>query len=271
MARVDYDEMAAAYVQGRSLDDWAVAPWRAPIDEAIEHRRGLRIVDLGAGTGEWTGRLAGWFDAEVIGVEPSDSMRAAAVERLAPEVPEVRFVAGDAARIPLGRGEADVVWLSNVWHHIADPGAAAAEFTRVLADDGVLLIRNAFADRLEFPDDWVDTCRASGLDGHVLTPAMVFPEALGVLATFPTLLETDAVLARAGLERRRVELVPQGLAGSIEAFAVRLRTRADSTLTEMSDEAWRAGLERLDGLVATTPPGRIVAGLTLASYRRSPS
>ena len=57
MARVDYDEMSRRYNAGRHLDDWQVEPLYAVIDEHLPAHRSC-ILDLGSGTGQWSGRLA---------------------------------------------------------------------------------------------------------------------------------------------------------------------------------------------------------------------
>lgn len=58
----------------------------------IQCRPGLRVIDLGCGTGELTGRLADWLpQSEVVGIDPSPEM----LERAAPLArPGLRFEAG---------------------------------------------------------------------------------------------------------------------------------------------------------------------------------
>lgn len=78
MARVDYDEVAPDYVRGRGLAEDGLAAWR---DAVRPHLTGLTmpVVDIGSGAGQWAGLFAAWYDVEVIGVEPSEGMRAQAV------------------------------------------------------------------------------------------------------------------------------------------------------------------------------------------------
>lgn len=69
MSRVDYDRGAGAYRAGRTLPDDILGSWRVAVQAAAP--RGGRVLDLGAGTGQFLGPLARWLDAQVVGVEPS--------------------------------------------------------------------------------------------------------------------------------------------------------------------------------------------------------
>jgi ubiquinone/menaquinone biosynthesis C-methylase UbiE len=75
---------------------------------------------------------------QVIAAEPDDFLRerAAAAARAAP-VP-VRVIAGTAERLPAGDASADAVAVSGVLCSVTDPGAALAEFRRVLRPGGEL-------------------------------------------------------------------------------------------------------------------------------------
>ena len=79
-----------------------------------------RILDLGSGTGQWSGRLARWFDVDVVGVEPSEGMRANAIDAV-----RVFAIVGQAEQIPLRADGVDAAWLSVVVHHFDDLDAAA--------------------------------------------------------------------------------------------------------------------------------------------------
>lgn len=75
---------------------------------------------------------------EVIGVEPDDSLRAAA-EQAARAVPaKVRLVAGRAERLPAEDGSCDAVVVSLVLCSVPNPAAALAELRRVLKPGGEL-------------------------------------------------------------------------------------------------------------------------------------
>lgn len=77
MARIDYDERAAAAFQaGRQLPPAGLGGWRAAITRHLVPRPVMRLLDLGAGTGMWAAALASWYGITVVAVEPSAAMRA---------------------------------------------------------------------------------------------------------------------------------------------------------------------------------------------------
>jgi ubiquinone/menaquinone biosynthesis C-methylase UbiE len=106
MARVDYDQLAPDYLEGRALPPGGMAPWRDAIEAWLPAEGAGRspVLDLGAGTGQFAAAIAGWFGVEVVAVEPSGGMRAQGVRAFAH--PDVHWVAGRGERLPVGDGPA---------------------------------------------------------------------------------------------------------------------------------------------------------------------
>jgi SAM-dependent methyltransferase len=95
MARIDYsDAAAAAFQASRELPPDALSEWRAAIARHLAPRFGMRVLDLGAGTGTWATALASWYGISVVAVEPSAAMRARSRWR--------GMLAGHATALPLG-------------------------------------------------------------------------------------------------------------------------------------------------------------------------
>jgi SAM-dependent methyltransferase len=115
-------------------EPWAWRRRRALLLAAVEP--GARVLDLGCGAGRFVAALreAG---ADPVGVELS----AAALERARRNVPgaDLRLVAADGS-LPLGHGEVDVVWCSEVLEHVPDTIAFLTEVRRVLRHGGRLLV-----------------------------------------------------------------------------------------------------------------------------------
>lgn len=196
----------------------------------------LPVLDVGAGTGVFALAFAFWFEREVIGVEPSVEMRRLAeTER---SHPRVRYLAGDAASVPLPDSSCDAAWLSTVVHHVPDLPACAAEMRRLVSPPGKVLIRSAFPGRL----DRIALFR-------------YFPVAKKVAESFPTLDSVVAAFGTAGFERERLLAVPQRSAPNLREFRKRLdETRAaDSTLSRISDDDFLQGVEAVDRDLARGP------------------
>ncbi|WP_309130287.1 class I SAM-dependent methyltransferase [Brevibacterium sp.] len=102
---------------------------------------GLRVCDLGAGTGILSRSLLS-LGAEVVAVDPD----AAALERN----PSRRLV-GTAEATGLNDGSVDVVAVAQAWHWF-DEAAAGEEIARILTPGGRLLI---LINQLDVRVDWV--------------------------------------------------------------------------------------------------------------------
>jgi ubiquinone/menaquinone biosynthesis C-methylase UbiE len=129
MARTGYsDAAAAAFQASRELPPDALREWRAAISRFLAPRPGMRVLDLGAGTGTWATALASWYGVNVVAVEPSPALRARS------RWPGM--LAGHATALPLAAATMDGAWLSTVIHHLPDLPAAAREIGRVLRPGG---------------------------------------------------------------------------------------------------------------------------------------
>lgn len=231
MARVDYERMAAVYDRGRGLPLDALKNWRAALKRYIPQKEGLTLLDLGSGTGRFATALATWLDARVVGVEPAEAMRRAALRNTSD--PRVSYVAGCAETIPLRDESCDAAWLAMVIHHFLDLSAATRELRRVLRPNSPILIRGAFPDR-----------------DHDITLFRFFPNALHIFNTFPTTDATIEAFAAAGFAVEAIETIAQVSAPSLRDFRDRVRVRADSTLEPLSDEEFARGMAMLDEAIA---------------------
>ncbi|MFD7900840.1 class I SAM-dependent methyltransferase [Kitasatospora sp. NPDC059722] len=130
---------AAAVAYAEHRPDYA----QAAVGWALELAPGLRVLDLGAGTGKLTGALVA-LGADVTAVEPDPGMLA----ELRRALPDVRGLAGSAEAIPLSDGAVDAVVAGNAMHWF-DMAVAGPEISRVLAPGGVLAgLWNLLDDRV---------------------------------------------------------------------------------------------------------------------------
>jgi ubiquinone/menaquinone biosynthesis C-methylase UbiE len=246
---VDYEgQMSRGFRSGRALSSHSLAVWRAALEPYIGQANNL--LDLGSGTGRFSVLIAQWFDITVIGVEPAGGMRkvAATDGRHA----NVFYVAGRAEQLPLREISLMAALLSNVYHHVADRRACAAELHRVLRPGSRVLIRGVFAGRV----------------GEI-TMFDHFPEAKAVCEQFPTMEETVQTFTESGFEFETIERVVQQTCLSLKELAERTRLRADTTIALMRDEQFSARQAALEAAAAREKePTPVVETLDLLVLRR---
>lgn len=234
LRRINYDDRQyLVYARGRALPPDAVAAWMAEFARHMPSRRPLTVLDLGSGTGRFTPALADTFGGPVYGVEPSTRMRKVAAN-IAAHL-SVRYLEGAAEQIPLPDNRCDLILLYLVVHHIQDLPTAATEIARVLAPDGRLLIRNAFADRMPNP-----------LWHRWFPRARTIEEEL-----FPTVAEVADAFATANLHTVALTSARHRLAASHADYAARLRLRASSVFDQMTEQEIAEGFAALDADLAT--------------------
>lgn len=140
-----YRALPFADLTGRRPELWRIraASFRTLLRRVVvrlerRHRRSLLILDLGAGNGWLSGRLAA-RGHNVAAVDLLDDVRdGLGAYRAYPTV--FTPVQADFDRLPLSTGEADLVVFNASLHYAADAGETLAEARRVLRPDGVIAV-----------------------------------------------------------------------------------------------------------------------------------
>ena len=116
-----------------------LAPVARVVVDHASLRPGERVLDLGCGTGN-AAILASQTGATVTGVDPSSRLLRVARERTEAGGADIDFRSGDAASIPLPDASVDVILSVFAVIFAPDPGAAAAEMSRVLSPGGRIVL-----------------------------------------------------------------------------------------------------------------------------------
>jgi ubiquinone/menaquinone biosynthesis C-methylase UbiE len=211
------------------------------------------VVDVGAGVGHYSVVLADALpEARVIGIEPSEKMRAVAAAERADE--RVSYLAGSAEDLPLEDASADGALISNVIHHIDDRPRAAAELHRVLRPGAPVMVRGSLRDSLRDNAHW-----------------RFFPGAYEIAAAnSPSVAEVVALFTQAGFDDMGREQVVQPTAPDLRTFAERISYRAISTLELLDDDVFEQGLADLRAAAAAeTDPQPVLETMDVLMLRRS--
>ena len=152
-----------------ALEERSLLPWIA----ALEPRR---AVDVGCGTGRWTGRLP------AIGIDASAAMLAVAARK--PGL-RGRLAVGEATALPVADAAADLLLCALTFGHIRDQVAALHEFARVLQPGGTLLLTDFHPEAAAH--GWRRTFRRDGtvyeLENHPYSVAQLCAMAAGLKLT----------------------------------------------------------------------------------------
>lgn len=127
-----YDRMGAILSFGQD------PRWRRAMVRAVDARPGQRVLDVATGTGMVAFALA-QRGCEVVGLDQSEAMLGAARARLAhsPQLADrVRFVRGEAERLPFADGEFDALTFTYLLRYVDDRAATMRELARVVKPGG---------------------------------------------------------------------------------------------------------------------------------------
>jgi ubiquinone/menaquinone biosynthesis C-methylase UbiE len=249
MHRIEYNDLATVYDQGRAVPLEGLEAWHAVLSRYLPPASRRLVLDVGSGTGIFAYALAQWFDTDVIALEPSDGMRQEAIRLRSHS--RITYLAGEAEHLPLDDGSCGAAWLSTVIHHLPDLRRSAQEIRRVLCPESPVLIRSAFPGRL---------------DG--ITLFQFFSAARQVAEGFPRVEDTVNAFGSAGFRMEHLESVPQVTSRSLTEFYERARLRADTTLQCISNEEFAWGLEALErAAIEEIEPVPVIDRLDLLVFR----
>jgi ubiquinone/menaquinone biosynthesis C-methylase UbiE len=226
---------AARYDTARRLPDATQRQWAALLTSHIPG--GIsRALDLGCGTGRFTALLADTFKCSVIGVEPAAAMAEIAKQTLQDHATiEVRT--GQAEALPLEEDAVELVFMSQVYHHLERPLRALQEVRRVLRAGGWLIVRTS-TQEANRDAPWLPFFP----EAHRIEDARV-PSRAGIVET----------AAQVGFGCHHIEGVRQRFAESPREYAGKIGRRGLSSLVSISDEASERGLARLQSWAETQP------------------
>ena len=198
--------------------------WRQAIEAMIPTEGG--VIDIGAGTGRFSGLLADLAGFPVVAIEPASGMRTRG--RSIEAEGSVVWVAGRAESLPISTGSVGLGWTAFTTHYL-DLAAAGREFRRVLRADGRLLVWHAFPDVFDDLEwfRWMPAARA--IDEERI------PSASAVIDAF----ESSGLSYVCRSEHR------MRITEDLSALADRLSHRSISTLRLIPDDAFQEGLRHL--------------------------
>jgi SAM-dependent methyltransferase len=125
----DYSRQAEHYDETRSASPSVLRPLR----EALRGAPGMRLADIGGGTGNYALALRdeGW---QPVVIDRSSAMLTRAAAK------GLETVEADAQRLPFGDETFDAAMMISMLHHVGNRGTALAEARRILRPGGRLVL-----------------------------------------------------------------------------------------------------------------------------------
>jgi SAM-dependent methyltransferase len=214
-----YDQLAQAYGRHRRCN--------ADVLRELANGAGLtnrsRVLEVGAGTGNYSRALRELTGCHCTAVEPSQAMR----DLLREADGAIDVVRAVGEQMPLSSDSFDLVFCVDVAHHFTDPAAFLGEAFRVLKTAGVVCIVTDSEDiiRTRFP------------------LAKYFPETVDAdLSRYPAVDRLEGLASAAGFQGWRELRVTNTLPlKSLEAY----ETKSFSVLHLIPEASFQMGLARL--------------------------
>jgi ubiquinone/menaquinone biosynthesis C-methylase UbiE len=171
--------------------------------------------------------------------------------------PTVEWKQGQAEAIPLEAQSVDLVFMSQVFHHLAEPRQALKEIARVLTPGGYLAIRNGTREH-----------------NSELAWLRFFPEACEIEEQRTPSAEElrDFVCSQSPAEFRMVShrVIHQLFAASHAEYFEKISQRGLSALIAISDEAFQHGLQQFKRWISLQPSGvAIYEPVDLFTFRKA--
>ena len=200
--------------------------WRIATTKAVAPRKGMRVLDLAAGTGTSSAALAA-HGAHVTAADFSEGMLAEGRRRNAGN-DLIDFVWADATQLPFEDDSFDAATISYGLRNVSEPKVALAEMARVVKPGGRVVIAE-FSRPASGPVNWAYT----QYNRHVL------PRVAGVInrdaaeaynylnesiETWPGQEELAGWLREAGLERVAYRNLSLGIVALHRGFVPRTAT-----------------------------------------------
>lgn len=238
MKKANYDRIASFYDQGRTMSDQNIDLWLDLIKEFSKLSSGVRVLDLGCGTGRFTIPMATKLRFSVTGADSSREMLAKAEEKQGADIATWDYQEAEYLTYP--NDSFDVVFASHLLHHVDSPLRALGECKRVLRPSGTMLVRYGPIEQIR--NDVEHT---------------FFPETLVIdESRTPTLDIVESWLTDIGfVEVCSRTIVQQTYQTSMERLNA-VKVKHASVLTMITQEAFERGLHKLEKYIKGHPDDR---------------
>ncbi|UCD09142.1 MAG: class I SAM-dependent methyltransferase [Dehalococcoidales bacterium] len=226
---------AAKYDTARALPEHATSLLIDVLKENTPVDSISTVLDLGGGTGRFSSLLQNLYKCPVYTLDPSLEMLKQGVSR---NLNDVHWVTSAAEYIPLKNDSINLVFMSNIYHHLENHSLVIHEISRVLIDRGNLVIRNGTQET----------------DSEIIWNQF-FPEAIKFDEDrIPHKQDIIDAVSSHSLKFVEYKVIYQKFASSYQEYYEKISQRGLSSLLAISDDAFNNGCKKFREWVETQPP-----------------
>lgn len=225
--KADYSSIAATYDSARKLPSNSISQWTDLILEYGKPGKWGIFIDLGCGTGRFTIPVGLSGDINAIGADYSQEMLEKATAK--PDAHSAGWIRCDAHKLPFASDSIQCVYMSMLLHHLDDMDLVFRGCHRILSAGGACLIRTCLHNDMKAMPVYQFMPKAYEID-HKRLPA------------FETI---ESSLRGAGFKGIGYITIRQDLVSTLEQYMDKMRMRSISTLTFLSDDELRNGIESM--------------------------
>jgi ubiquinone/menaquinone biosynthesis C-methylase UbiE len=229
--KVNYEHLAPGYDERYSLPAEEEARGKALLTLAAQDKA-RRILEVGCGTGHWLKGLAG-LAVDRYGLDLSEGM----LRKAAANDPQIHLARGSAIDLPYAENCFDLVYCVDAIHHFGDAYRFIEQAYRVLRTGGRIAIFGNdphSGDVSWYGYDYFDSTRETDLKRF--TPHSV-------------LIKWMREAGFSKVEAQTIESLGEVKRGRQVYDDPFLKKTATSQFALLSDEAWQAGLERIQSAI----------------------
>lgn len=228
---VDYNQIATTYHQRYAVSN--LNGIAGAIAELIGHMQAEYVLEVGCGTGRWLWDVQNIVD-HLYGIDPFVAM----LQEARQHGIRCALVGGNASHLPFAATTFDIVFCVNAIHHFRSVSRFIAEARRVLRAGGRLAIVGI--DPQACRDNWYVYRYFEGVYEYDLQ-------------RFPTWTTVEAEMKVEGFESIQWQVIEHSSTDKYgrEVFTDPfLQKHSSSQLALLSDEAYRAGVQRIEAALA---------------------
>jgi len=235
MKKANYQQIAKTWDKAHPLYDATLELYLKLVANRVGHRNQIKLLDLGCGTGRFAIPFANQSGYSVTAIDNSKEMIEKARQKDTDS--RVDWRVQDVTNLEIADSSFDVIFMSNLLHHLDNPYALIQKCFHILSLDGVIVNRYGALEHQRHDPE------------HKFFPEVVKIDELRC----PSIKQVEAWFQNASFARVQSETVIQPTYTSSKDRLSSVKLKRTSVLTLISQHEFEEGLESFKKYVSENP------------------